>query len=130
MGRERVGCRLTTSVCRGSPFQQLFGKRTRAALGGIFEAEIVVDLEEGLVLPEFFEELAAVGACPEQAGGGAFDGVIGGAGRELAVGGPGAIGRRAPETGDIVISEKLIDAGLAAKCDGIRQGMQPNIPRL
>ena len=96
------------------PLEELFGEGAIVAVGGVFEAEVVVDLQEGLVLPEFAEEPAAVGTISKETGGRPAYRVTRDSCGQGTVGGPRGFGVRLPPTGDVVVGEKLVGAGVPA----------------
>lgn len=72
----------------GSDIPELFGEGAVLTIRGVLEAEVLVDLEESLVLPGFFEEMLDVLPFAEEADGGFVDFFVGGGCGEILVGLP------------------------------------------
>ncbi len=88
---------------------ELLGKGAVGAIAFVFEAEIVVNLEEGLVLPGFFELRFGLGGLAEEAFAGAFDFLVRAAAGDFLVGGPfGGIFLEAERVEDV--DEKVVEA--------------------
>ena len=117
-GCSATGGDLEIAAPWGLPLGELFGEGAVFAVGDVLEAEVLVDLEEGLLLPEFFVEGSLVPAPTEEAGGGAADGVAGGAAGELEEGLPGGGGVGEGPTGDVIVAEEFVGAGCAEEGDG------------
>jgi hypothetical protein len=97
----------------------LLGEGTVVAVAGILEAEVVVDLDQGLMVPELFEELILIDSRAEEPSGGAADGVTGGAGREFLKLNPSRLGVGVEPTGEGVVGEELVGAGPPDEGEGL-----------
>lgn len=72
----------------GLPSEKLFGKGALVAIGVVLQAEVLVNLEESLLMPCFFQEEVLFFAVAKESVGGSFDAFGWGASREVGVGGP------------------------------------------
>ena len=96
----------------------MFWKGAFFAIGVIFETEVLVDLEEGLVVPGFFEEAGFLWSVAEETISGALDSLGGGTAGEFGVVGPMEIGILCETMGMENIGKKVLRSLLANEGDG------------
>lgn len=99
----------------------LLGHGAGGAGGVVGEAEVFVDLEEGLLLPEFAGEAGLIGVAAEEAEGGAAGFFVVDGGGELAEGVPGGV-VVGEEEGVADVGEDFVEAVFAEEGSGFGGG--------
>ena len=92
----------------------MFGERTVGAIAEVFEAEVLVYLKQGLVLPGEFEVRLGESERTKESFAAAFDFLIGGLGADLGVGIP-----IVDVEGIESVDEELGEAGFPDELDGV-----------
>ena len=102
-----------------SPSEKLFWEGALFAVAMVFEAEVLVNLKEGLVVPGFFEENFFLGAIAKEAVGSTFHSLGGASAHKFGVIGP--VRFRVVGQSERVedIGEKVLGALFAKEGDGL-----------